>query len=57
MSITRVPWETPKLLSLDSGSEAQANKIQWFNECDPWASCDPGEGAPGHGDEDPIGPS
>lgn len=39
-------WTAPILFSLDSGSEAQANKVQKFPEA-PAESCDTGDGCPG----------
>ena len=55
--MARIAWATPTLVTLSSGYEAQANKIQWFPECsDPReSSCDPGVGVPGG--EDEVGPS
>jgi hypothetical protein len=54
--MARMSWETPKLVTLSSGYEAEANKTQWFPECaEPReSSCNPGVGRPGNNE---VGPS
>ena len=53
--MTRAKWDTPTLTVLGSGSEAQANKTQWFIES-PAESCGDGVGCPGS-ENIIIGPS
>jgi hypothetical protein len=48
----RARWEAPTLVSLQSGFEAAANKVQSFPEA-PAESCDEGVGCPG----EEVGPS
>jgi hypothetical protein len=57
LMMAKMVWGTPKLVTLSSGYEAQANKIQWFPECSypRDSSCDPGQGRPG--EEEEVGPS
>jgi hypothetical protein len=49
----RARWQTPALVSLQSGLEAAANKIQDFPES-PGEACDEGVGCPG---SEEVGPS
>ena len=53
--MTRASWSTPQLVVLGSGSEAQANKTQWFLES-PGSACTDGVGCPGS-ENIIIGPS
>jgi len=54
---SRSVWVTPTLVTLSSGSEAQANKRQSFTEGDPGDSCvdEDGVGVACPGDPDQEG--